>query len=631
MRPDVRMLPPSVPASGSGGYRNGLRFARQRGAFLVTRQQFIDGTAYPPASTGLRGSHPGSFEVAHALRDGERFDVDDLPDGEDIDLVVVGAGISGLAAAWFYRREHPGASILLLDNHDDFGGHAKRNEFTVDGRFLLGYGGSEALQSPEALYGPEAKGLLAALGVDHHRFEDYFDTDLYPSLGLSRGQFFTKEAFGEDKLVTGDPMRMVADDIPVDRMHERPPEDFIADFPLPEASRRALVELYTSDRDPMPDLDADAKHDALSRISYRDYIQRYWGLDDLAADAFQGRSLDFFAIGIDGVTAFDAMETGYPGFAGMHLASDPRALAEMEEPYIYHFPDGNASIARLIVRSLIPSVASGSAMEDIVTARFDYGALDRPGEPVRLRLRSTAVHVRNEGTGVHVACVRDGELTGVRARHAVLAGYHMLAGRIMPELPNDQRRALRGNIKAPLSYTQVAVHNWRPWIACGVHEITNPMGFFSRLKVDYPVSIGDYRFPSSPDEPMVLHLVHVPTVAGPDLPRREQNRQARQLLYDTSFEDFEFHVRDELARMLGVGGFDPDADIAAITVNRWGHGYSYAGDPLHAAAEDATRPYELARARCGSVAFASADAGWMPLASEAIAQAHRAVTDLGAG
>ncbi|HJX08394.1 MAG TPA: NAD(P)-binding protein [Actinomycetota bacterium] len=598
---------------------------------MVTRQHLIDGSEYPPAATGFRGSHPGSFEVAHALRDGERFGIDGLTDADTVDLVIVGAGISGLAAAWFYRREHPDASILLLDNHDDFGGHAKRNEFTVDGRFLLGYGGSEALQSPEALYGPEAKGMLATLGVDHHRFDRYFDTDLYPSLGLSRGQFFTKEAFGEDKLVAGDPMRMVADDIPIDRMHERAAEDFIADFPLPEASRRALVELYTSDRDPLPSLDADAKHDVLLGISYREYIQRYWGLDDLSADTFQGRSLDFYAIGVDGVTAFDAMETGYPGFAGMRLASDPRALAEMEEPYIYHFPDGNASIARLIVRSLIPSVAPGSTMEDVVTARFDYRALDRPEQLVRLRLGSTAVRVANDGDGVRVAYVRDGERSSVRAQHAIVAGYHMMIARIMPELPRDQRRALRGNIKAPLSYTKVVVRNWRPWVACGVHEITNPMGFFSRLKLDYPVSIGDYRFPSSPDEPMVLHLVHVPTVPGPDLPRREQNRQARQLLYDTTFEDFEFHVRDELGRMLGAGGFDPDSDIAAITVNRWGHGYSYAGDPLHAPDEDAAKPYELARTRCGNVAFANADAGWMPLASEAIAQAHRAVGDLSSG
>ncbi len=599
---------------------------------MVTRQQFIDGTAYPPAATGLRGSHPGSFEVAHALRDGERFEVDGLADADDVDLVVVGAGISGLAAAWFYRRDHPGATILLLDNHDDFGGHAKRNEFTVDGRFLLGYGGSEALQSPEALYGPEAKGLLAALGVDHHRFERYFDTDLYPSLGLSRGQFFTKEAFGEDRLVAGDPMRMVADDIPADRMHERTPEDFIADFPLPEASRRALVDLYTSERDPMPSLDADAKHDALSRISYRAYVQRYWGLDDLAADTFQGRSLDFYAIGVDGITAFDAMETGYPGFAG-HAARVGPARARR---------DGGAVHLSLPRRERVDRAPARPLLDPGGRARLDDGG--HRHRPVRLRDARPAGRAGPAAVAEHRGARGERRRRGagrVRPRRGARRGAR--SPRDPRRLPHDGRpdharaaaatsaRALRGNIKAPLSYTKVAVHHWRPWVECGVHEITNPMGFFSRLKLDYPVSIGDYRFPSSPDEPMVLHLVHVPTVPNQDLPRREANRQARQLLYDTTYEDFEFHVRDELARMLGPGGFDPDADIAAITVNRWGHGYSYAGDPLHAADEDARRPYELARTRCGNVAFASADAAWMPLASEAIAQAHRAVRDLAEG
>jgi spermidine dehydrogenase len=594
----------------------------------VARQQFMDGSAYPPGRTGLRGSHPGSFESAHEIRDGRRFDVEGIAPTNDVDLVVVGAGISGLAAAWFYRQQRPGASILILDNHDDFGGHAKRNEFTVDGRFLLGYGGSEALQSPEALYGPEAKGLLASLGVDYHRFERYFDTELYPSLGLSRGQFFTKEAFGEDALVTGDPMRMVADDIPADRMNERSPAEFIADFPMSPESRTALVELYTSDRDPYPTLDAAGKRAALSRISYREYVKRHWGLDDAAADTFQGRSHDFFAIGIDGISAFDAMETGYPGFSGLGLTPDPEALAEMEEPYIYHFPDGNASIARLLVRSLVPDVAPGGTMEDIVTARFDYGTLDVVGSPARIRLRSTAVDVRNDHDGVLVTSVRDGELSCTRASCAILAGYHMMIPAIMPELPSEQRRALRGNVKAPLSYTKVAVRSWRPWVNCGVHEITNPMGFFSRLKLDYPVSIGDYRFPSSPDEPMVLHLVHVPTVPGRGLPVRETRRQARQMLYDTSFEDFEFHIRDELDRMLGAGGFDAHADIAAITVNRWGHGYSYSGDGLHDPEDDARVPFELARTRCGNVAIANADAVWTPLASAAISQAHRAIGEL---
>jgi len=591
----------------------------------VIRRQHIDGSSYPPERTGLRGSHPGSFEVAHEIRDGRRFDVAGHPVEESYDLVVVGAGISGLAAAWFFRRERPGATILLLDNHDDFGGHAKRNEFTVDGRFLLGYGGSESLQSPEALYGPEAKKLLRGVGIDYHRFERYFDTDLYPSLGLSRGVFFTKEAFGQDRLVTGDPMRMVADDIPIDRMHERSPEAFIGEFPVSDAAKASVIELFTSTRDPFPDMTEAEQIEHLSRISYRAYVQEMWGLDDEAADTFQGRSHDFFAIGIDDVSAFDAMETGYPGFAGMSLTRDPRAAAEMDEPYIYHFPDGNASIARSIVRSLIPAVAPGDSVEDIVTARFDYGALDVDGAPARLRLRATAVHVRNHEAGVDVGYVRDGELHRVRATQAILAGYHMMIPRIMPELATTQRRALRANVKAPLSYTKVAVRNWHPWVRQGVHEITNPMGFFSRLKLDYPVSIGDYRCPRTPDEPMVLHLVHVPTVPNRGLGTADARRQARQLLYETSFEDFEFHVRDELTRMLGAGGFDADRDIAAITVNRWGHGYSYSGEGL-APSED--RPFEVARARCGSVAFANADAAWTPLASAAIEQGYRAVAEL---
>ena len=252
----------------------------------------------------------------------------------------------------------------------------------------------------------------------------------------------------------------------------------------------------------------------------------------------------------------------------------------MDEPYIYHFPDGNASIARAIVRSLIPAVAPGDSMDDLVTARFDYGALDVEGSATRLRLQATAVHVRNHEAGVDVGYVRGGTLHRVRGGRAVLAGYHMMIPSIMPELPAPQRQALRANVKAPLSYTKVAVRDWHPWVRLGVHEITNPMGFFSRLKLDYPVSIGDYRCPRTPDEPMVLHLVHVPTVPNRGLSTADARRAARQLLYDTSFEDFEFHVRDELTRMLGPGGFDADRDIAAITVNRWGHGYSYSGEGL---------------------------------------------------
>lgn len=584
--------------------------------------------AYPPADTGFRGSQPGSYDVAHGMRDGKRYGLDKVKASESADLVVVGGGISGLAAATYWRARRPKARILVLDNHPDFGGHARRNEFRVDGRLLLGYGGSESLQSPSTLWSDDAKAFIASLGVDLGRFETAFDRKLYPSLGLSRGVFFTREAYGADKLVTGDPMRMVADDIPPDRMNARTVEAFVADFPLPAASRAKLVDVYVSTRDPLAGKSVEEKEEYLDKISYRDWLLRHWELDEPTADVFYGRTLDFFAAGTDAISAREAFDTGYPGFLGVGVKRDEDAAKEMDEPYIHHFPDGNSSLARLMVRKLVPGVAPGSTMDDIVTATFDYDKLDRPGAPTRIRLDSTVVAVRNRDGGVDVGYVRDGKLVRVRSGACILAGYHMMIPYIMRELPKRQRDALSMNVKAPLVYVKVAVRNWKPWVARGVHEISNPSGFYSRLKLDYPVSLGDYRFARGPDEPMVLHLVHVPVVKGSGIDLRTRLRAARAQLYATPFETFETKARDELTRMVGPGGFDANRDIVAITVNRWGHGYSYSGSTLDDKEGDDERIPALARKRAGRVAFANADANWEPYAHAAIDQGHRAVDEL---
>jgi spermidine dehydrogenase len=606
----------------------------------ISRRDFLNGSAlaiglspaaqvaaqplrYPPALAGLRGQHPGAFEVGHDIRDGKRFAIDSAPIEQTYDLVVVGGGISGLAAAWFYRRSVPRARILILDNHDDFGGHAKRNEFRLGGRLILGYGGSESMQSPKALYSSVAKFLLKELGVDTTRFDTAFERDLYPSLKLSRGVFFPREHFGRDTLVAGDPMTVVSDDIAPERRNGRPWREFVADFPVSNESKAQLLALDESTTDPLPGKSEDEKLEILRKTSYRDYLIKICGCSEEVANCFQGRTLDFYALGCDAVAAADARESGYPGFEGLKLpdAGNP----ELDEPYIYHFPDGNASLARLLVRSLIPAAARGKTMDDVVLSRFDYSKLDVAGARIRLRLDSTCVHVRNVRNAVELAYVRAGRLRRVRATHAVLACFNMLIPYIMPELAAPQRQALSQNVKAPLVYNKVLVRNWHPWVRLGVHEISAPMSLHSRVKLDYPVSLGGYRHARDPSEPMCLHLVHVPVTPGLDA--RAQFRVGRAKLLNMEFTDFEAAIRDELDRMLGPGGFSAARDIAGITVNRWSHGYSYGANTLFDA-KDNEALLDTARATVGQVAIANSDSAWEGYAHAAIDQAARAVREL---
>jgi spermidine dehydrogenase len=618
---------------------------------MVTRRDFLNGTAlciagglapaavvraadapyYPPALTGMRGNHPGSFEPAHTLGWGQKnYSARALPVEEDYDLVVVGAGISGLAAAWFYRQRHPAARVLILDNHDDFGGHAKRNEFRVGGRLLLSYGGSESMQSPKALYSDAAKGLLSSLAVDIERFHAAFDQNLYPSLGLSRGVFFDREHFGRDALVAGDPTPVVADDIAPGRHNAKPVEAFIAEFPMSALARAELTALHAAPGNYLSGMSRRAKLAHLERTSYRDFLLKDAKLSEEAVKYFQGRSLDFFALGADAIPAADARELRYPGFDALGLGGRSAAAeAEMSEPYIYHFPDGNASLARLLVRALVPAAVPGRTMDDIVLAPVDYAELDQPGAPVRLRLNSTALAVENVNGPVSVGYMRRDALHRVSARQAVLAGYNMMAGHLVPEMRDAQRAALRQCVKAPIVYTKVVIRNWQAFVKLGVHEIYSPLAFHSRIKLDYPVHLGGYRSPVRPEEPMCLHLVHVPGFPLSGMTARTQFQAGRGKLLQAAFADFEREIRAQLDAMLAPGGFSAARDILAITVNRWSHGYAYAYNSMFDQPGDNEAIPARARQRIGQVAIANSDASWEPYAQAAIDQALRAVDELG--
>ena len=402
----------------------------------------------------------------------------------------------------------------------------------------------------------------------------------------------------------------------------KPLSEFVAAFPISSASKAQLLALYDRGHDPLGGKTAQEKLETLKRTSYRDYLVRVCGCSEEVANCFQGRTLGFFGLGCDAVPAADARELGYPGFDGLGLPG-----RSAREPYIYHFPDGNASLARLLVRSLVPEVAPGQTMDDVVLARFDYDKLDRSGQGVRIRLESTCVDVRNTPESVLIGYVRVGVPHRMQAKHAVLACFHMVIPHIMPELPVAQREALARNVKTPLVYTNVLVRDWRPWVHLGVHDISAPMSFHSRAKLDFPVSLGGYHHPRDPSEPMCLHLVHVPGAPNRGLDARTQFRIGQARLLDMTFADFEAKIRDELDRMLEGGGFTSARDIAAITVNRWPHGYGYVANSLYDE-DDYASVLERARQKAGRVAIANSDAGGDAYAHLAIAEAARAVAEL---
>ncbi len=589
---------------------------------------------YPPSFTGMRGSHAGSFEVAHQLRDGKQW-TSATPANETYDLIVVGGGISGLSAAYFFRKiAGPDARILILENHDDFGGHAKRNEFRAGDRTILGYGGVQSIDSP-ALYSKESIGLLQELGVDVQKFDKYFDQTFDKSHRLSLGIFFDKETFGEDRLVAG--------------YGRLPWPEFLAKTPLSPQVQKDVVRLYSEKIDYLPGLSPSEKKALLAKTSYEDFLLKYAKVHPDVVAFFRKATCGLYGVGIDAVPAGDLaflaiggadLDTiDYPGFQGMDLSGPPGPglgveITRQDEkaPYIYHFPDGGASIARLLIRALIPGSTSGNSMEDVVTARMNYVLLDEPASAVRVRLNSTVVRARNVGDPaaakeVEVTYVRGGEARSVRGAACILACWNMMIPYLCPEMPQKQKEGLAYGVKVPIVYTNVLINNWQALKNQGVCVVSCPGSYFSLVELDYPVSMGSYRFPAKPDEACLLHLERMPV--GPGRTAREQQTAGRIELYGTPFKVFERKIREQLGRMLSPGGFDPARDILAITVNRWPHGYAYEYNSLYDPDwPDDQRPCAIGRQPFGRISIANADADAFAYTNAAIDQAYRAVKEI---
>jgi spermidine dehydrogenase len=472
-------------------------------------------------------------------------------------------------------------------------------------------------------YSKEAFGLLQEIGIEVDRFHKYFDQNLYKGLKLRRATFFDRETFGVDRLLPGFGTHYLG-------LTYRP--EILAQIPISDAARKDLARLQEEKVDYLPGLTAEEKRRKLIKTSYQDYLLQYVKVHPDVVKIFQTAPHGLYAVGIDAVSAWDCLQMDYPGFQGINLHSREDS-PEQAEPYIFHFPDGNASVARLLVRSLIPGALPGSTMEDIVTSRVQYSRLDDSGSSVRIRLNSTAVRAKHVGDAqnakqVEITYVRGGKAYKVRAAHCVLACYNMVIPYLCPEMPEKQKDALHYCVKLPLVYINVQIRNWESFQKLGISSIYAPGGYLNGASLDFPVSMGEYHFPSSPQESCLLHLLRTP--CKPGLPAKEQYRAGRSELMSTPFDVFERNIRDQLGRMLAGGGFDSARDVQAITVNRWPHGYAYEYNPLFEPLDRpaSERPCVIGRQPFGRIHIANSDADGHAYTNIAIDQGYRAVREI---
>jgi len=598
-----------------------------------------DAGYYPPEKANMRGSHDGSFETAHLVRDGDGFKTTDA--GEEYDLVVVGGGISGLAAAWFYRKSAgPNKKILILDNHDDFGGHAKRNEYNYEGRNILVNGGTLNIEQPTN-YSTVAMGYLREIGIDtkayHEKTKDMFRH--YRLNGLGGSTYFDKETFGGEGMVKRD------------RRAEGGWSGFFDKSPISDDLKEEFKRLYSEEivATSMQDMSDEEKKRKLASITYAEYITDVLGVDERALPIFRAGHHFRLYVGAEQVPALFCFQLGgLPGFENLNLVPTEKISPlhhiagsqhgrehEYEESSIY-FPDGNATITRMTVRDLIPEAIPGNTLDDIFTAKVDYSRLDHDQNATRLRLNSTVINIKHNGDpksakDVDVSYMQNGEAKTVKAKNTILACWHNVIPYICNDFSEEQKEAQLYGIKAPRVYTNVLLKNGKAFEKLGVSAITSPGLFHTTSSLHYPIQMGDYKAPVNMDEPVIVKMHKAPCAPG-EL-RRDQLRLGRYELLNTTFETFERNIRDQLQRMLGSAGFDAAKDIAAITVNRWPHGNAYAYDtitePYHwsmYATDD--RPCVVARQQLGRISIANSDADASPFTDAAIDQAHRAVREV---
>jgi spermidine dehydrogenase len=563
------------------------------------------------------GNTPEAVETAHRLRDrGFPAGFDRVESIEDYDLVIVGAGVAGLGAALEYsKRRKSGQTCLMLDNHPIFGGEAKENEFDVGGVRLIAPQGANGFFVPAPVSDPDtASGdarYYAELGVPREfQLRDWpaaekplrFSPDNYEYLvrGLEQhtsvGHFFTGTWA-----------------IDIWARH-------LANTPLSDGARTALLQWHAAGATRQFGTDDQAIR-ALDTMSYQEFLER-----ELHLGPEPARYADLFlaaacGLGSDAVSAYVAYQLPMPGLTEP-LPPDLRRVS---------FPGGNSGFVRYFLKLLIPDAIAGvDRFEDIITGRINFAALDRTGQPLRMRLRCTVVSVAHEGSGVNVVYARDGRLYGVRAKAVIMATGGWMNLYVVRDMSPAHRDAYRQFVHAPFLVANVALTNWRFLHRLGITAAIwdRPEGrrdFGYTCNIRNPMQVGSYQPPLDPDQPTILSF-YTP-FHHPGLPLREQTARGRRELLHTSYPEFERRISAQMLTLFAASGFSPGRDVAGLILNRWGHAYSVPFPGFFGGAAGRA-PRDVIRTLHGRVAFAHSElTGWQhwgPAADEG----RRAVTQL---
>jgi spermidine dehydrogenase len=640
---------------------------------------------YPPTSTGLTGTPddvvrntikvdglPNQRDV-HSTRGGPGIFAWPHDDHEQTyDCVIVGAGASGLAAAKFYRdRFGEDSKILILDPLPDFGGHSHRNEFHVPNQaaggadvMILRNGGTVNLDSIGTWnettgglldipgeYGQPALDMLEFCGVDWENFPSTSTPGIPASYGMRQMLLFPSKDWGEDHVVQN-------------RTEPNTVEGwtaFMARTPYSAAARAAIVRIQTDQTTDWIALEHGPRTDQekkaiLSRLSYREYLMKYVGAPEQAVIQYQRLGHGLLGAGAQAVSAGDMWALGNPGFNGLGLNGDffpgigrtPQfALSPNADPSPT-WPDGNASLLRLLVGKLIPGTigdvdGAPPTQENIVKAAADYTKLDRPGNAVRIRLNSFVHRVKpgEKGRRGHdlakVDYLLDGKSRRVEARHVVMACWNRVTAQIVEDLPRKQVEGLCYARKVPLIYGRAALNNWQAFADAKINNVS-PRGnslFWDSLSLAAGARFGSAYGPT-PNQPPAAPASISFTVVATDhkaTPQLAAYEGGRKRLLEMSFRDLERALIDVIDRTVNKSGgdFEPERDIHSIMINRWNYGYAHEltsvwDKSLYGPV--AKQPQVIGRQPYRNVSVANSDSAAFAYTHSAINEGYRSVQDL---